>query len=64
MNWFQLWQKSWWNFYPEVKEKTEFIQKVVKNEEERFHETLNEGLTILSSVIKKQKEAGKQCNSR
>ena len=46
------------DFYPEVKEKTEFIQKVVKNEEERFHETLNEGLAILSSVIKKAKESG------
>ncbi|MGM7683034.1 alanine--tRNA ligase [Cytobacillus sp. Hm23] len=46
------------DFYPEVKAKTEFIQKVVKNEEERFHETLNEGLTILASVIKKEKENG------
>ncbi|KAA0549300.1 alanine--tRNA ligase [Bacillus sp. BGMRC 2118] len=44
------------DFYPEVKEKIEFIQKVVKNEEERFHETLNDGLTILSAVIKSQKE--------
>jgi alanyl-tRNA synthetase len=44
------------DFYPEVKEKTEFIQKVIKNEEERFHETLNDGLTILYSVIKSQKE--------
>ncbi|EWG09859.1 alanine--tRNA ligase [Cytobacillus firmus] len=44
------------DFYPEVKEKTEFIQKVIKNEEERFHETLHEGLAILSSVIKKEKE--------
>lgn len=46
------------DFYPEVKEKTEFIQKVVKNEEDRFHETLNEGLHILSSVMKEQKAAG------
>lgn len=46
------------DFYPEVKEKIEFIQKVVKNEEDRFHETLNEGLQILSSVIKEQKAAG------
>ncbi|URM34011.1 alanine--tRNA ligase [Cytobacillus firmus] len=46
------------DFYPEVKEKTEFIQKVIKNEEERFHETLHEGLAILSSVIKKEKEKG------
>ncbi|MBM7584783.1 alanyl-tRNA synthetase [Bacillus pakistanensis] len=46
------------DFYPEVKEKADFIQKVVKNEEDRFHETLNEGLSILSSVIKKEKEKG------
>ncbi|HZG70627.1 MAG TPA: alanine--tRNA ligase, partial [Chondromyces sp.] len=46
------------DFYPEVKEKTNFIQKVIKNEEERFHETLHEGLSILSSVIQKAKEQG------
>ncbi|WP_078552692.1 alanine--tRNA ligase [Bacillus alkalicellulosilyticus] len=40
------------DFYPEVKDKTEFIQKVIKNEEERFHETLHEGLAILSKIIK------------
>ena len=46
------------DFYPEVEEKKAFIQKVIKNEEERFHETLNDGLVILENVIKKQKEAG------
>lgn len=46
------------DFYPEVKEKTDFIQKVIKNEEERFHETLHEGLNILFSVIQKEKEKG------
>lgn len=46
------------DFYPEVKEKTDFIQKVIKNEEDRFHETLNEGLAILSELIKKEKEKG------
>ncbi|MBO9130454.1 alanine--tRNA ligase [Bacillus sp. 165] len=46
------------DFYPEVKEKTEFIQKVVKNEEERFHETLHEGEAILSDVIEKAKKTG------
>ncbi len=46
------------DFYPEVKEKAEFIQKVVKNEEERFHETLNEGLAILSSIVEREKKAG------
>ena len=46
------------DFYPEVKEKTEFIQRVIKNEENRFHETLDGGLAILSEVIKKEKAAG------
>jgi alanyl-tRNA synthetase len=46
------------DFYPEVKDKTEFIQKVIKNEEERFHETLHEGLSILGNVIRKEKEKG------
>ncbi|WP_027407906.1 alanine--tRNA ligase [Anoxybacteroides tepidamans] len=43
------------DYYPEVKEKAQFIQRVIKNEEERFHETLHEGLAILASVIQKEK---------
>ncbi|MEK3645746.1 alanine--tRNA ligase [Aeribacillus sp. FSL K6-2848] len=46
------------DYYPEVKEKASFVQKVIKNEEERFHETLHEGLAILADVIKKQKGQG------
>jgi alanyl-tRNA synthetase len=46
------------DFYPEVLSNKEFIAKVVKNEEERFHETLHDGLTILYDVIKKEKEQG------
>ena len=45
-------------FYPEVNAKKEFIQKVIKNEEDRFYETLNEGLSILSDIMKKEKAAG------
>lgn len=44
------------DFYPEVKEKADFIAKVIKTEEERFHETLNEGLAILSEMIKKKRQ--------
>ncbi|MED1402284.1 alanine--tRNA ligase [Bacillus mycoides] len=44
------------DFYPEVLEKKDFIAKVVKNEEERFHETLHEGESILAEVIAKAKE--------
>ncbi len=46
------------DFYPEVKEKVPFIQRVIKNEEERFHETINEGLAILEDVIQKEKASG------
>lgn len=44
------------DFYPTVKEKSDFIQKVMKSEEERFHETLNEGLSILGDVMEKAKK--------
>ncbi|HDR7513932.1 alanine--tRNA ligase [Bacillus mobilis] len=44
------------DFYPEVLEKKDFIAKVVKNEEERFHETLHDGEAILAEVIAKEKE--------
>ncbi|TSB45667.1 alanine--tRNA ligase [Alkalicoccobacillus porphyridii] len=44
-------------FYPDVNEKSEFIQKVIKTEEERFHETLNEGLSILDKMVAEAKAA-------
>ncbi len=44
------------DFYPEVLEKKDFIARVVKNEEERFHETLHDGEAILAEVITKAKE--------
>ena len=43
------------DFYPEVDEKKEFIMKVIKNEEERFHETLHDGMAILNTIIAKAK---------
>ncbi|GGK16370.1 alanine--tRNA ligase [Caldalkalibacillus thermarum] len=46
------------SFYPEVVDKREFIASVVKTEEERFHETLHEGLSILSGMIKELKAKG------
>ncbi|MDL4841452.1 alanine--tRNA ligase [Aquibacillus rhizosphaerae] len=45
-------------FYPEVSSKLEFIQNVIKTEEERFHETLHDGLAILSEIIEKEKQKG------
>lgn len=46
------------DFYPEVTEKCEFIQRVIKNEEIRFHETLDGGLAIFNDVVEAQKSAG------
>ncbi|WP_159721847.1 alanine--tRNA ligase [Enterococcus sp. CSURQ0835] len=39
------------SYYPEVLEQKEFIEKVVRSEEERFHETINEGLAMLDQVL-------------
>ncbi|AYC29709.1 alanine--tRNA ligase [Paenisporosarcina cavernae] len=44
------------DFYPEVLEKKDFIMKVMKTEEERFHETLQGGLDILTTVIAQQQK--------
>ncbi len=46
------------DFYPEVTDKQDFIIRVMKLEEERFHETLHDGLAILSEVVARQKAAG------
>ncbi|WP_047986372.1 alanine--tRNA ligase [Ornithinibacillus californiensis] len=43
------------DFYPTVLKQHDFIQNIIKVEEERFHETLNDGLDILTSIIEKEK---------
>ncbi|MEK8131457.1 alanine--tRNA ligase [Paenibacillus filicis] len=45
-------------YYPEVVQKREFIEKVIRNEEERFHETLGGGLAILAELTAKARQAG------
>ena len=40
------------DFYPYLEEKKDYIQKIIKNEEERFIKTLNSGESILNSYIK------------
>ncbi len=46
------------DFYPQVPEKADFIKRVIKNEEERFHETLHDGLAILNTVAQTAKSNG------
>ena len=48
-------EKSWLSYYPEVLQQKEFIEKVIRTEEERFNETINEGLEILNQVIQEVK---------
>lgn len=45
-------------YYPEVVEKREFIEKVIRTEEERFHETLSDGLAILAELAEKARKEG------
>ncbi|PTK67476.1 alanine--tRNA ligase [Staphylococcus borealis] len=49
-------------YYPNVKEKAEFIKRVIKSEEERFHETLQEGLAILNHLLAKAKDSTNEIN--
>ncbi|WP_405100968.1 alanine--tRNA ligase [Oceanobacillus sp. FSL H7-0719] len=44
--------------YPQVLEQKDYIEKIIKVEEERFHETLNDGLEILASIIKREEAEG------
>ena len=46
--------------YPRLEEKEDQIIKFVKAEEERFFKTLEQGLSILSDMIDKLKEEGKE----
>lgn len=48
------------DFYPEVVERREFIQRVIRTEEERFMETLAEGLEILANMLEEAAAAGQK----
>jgi len=45
--------------YPELEEKFVYIEKVIKTEEERFSETIDQGLLILNDYISELKADGK-----
>ena len=46
--------------YPQVLQQKDYIEKIIKIEEERFHETLNDGLEILTTIIAREEAAGKK----
>ncbi|KGE18642.1 alanine--tRNA ligase [Paenibacillus wynnii] len=45
-------------YYPSVVENREYIAKIIRTEEERFHETLSDGLAILGEISNKAKADG------
>src|SRR5690554_43801 len=45
--------------YPELKEKEAYIEKLIKSEEERFLQTLDQGLDIINEMIERMKKKGK-----
>ncbi|GFN33575.1 alanine--tRNA ligase [Paenibacillus xylaniclasticus] len=46
-------------YYPEVVDKREFIERVIRTEEERFHETLSDGLTLLAALVEQARAEGR-----
>lgn len=48
------------SYYPEVSEQADFIAKVIRLEEERFQETLADGLSLLNNLIEDAKASGQQ----
>ncbi|WP_289891325.1 alanine--tRNA ligase [Virgibacillus pantothenticus] len=46
------------DFYVQVVEKKDFIRNMVKAEEEKFHETLHDGLDILTTIMSREKQRG------
>ncbi|NDI33963.1 alanine--tRNA ligase [Chengkuizengella sediminis] len=46
-------------YYKEIVEKQQFIEKIIRVEEERFHETLSDGLNILAEMIQEANKQGK-----
>ncbi|WP_338832895.1 Alanine--tRNA ligase [Moorella humiferrea] len=45
--------------YPEVAEQKEYIARVIRQEEERFHETLNEGMKVLNGIMERAGKEGR-----
>ncbi len=47
-------------FYPELRENRRMVETLLREEEERFHETLHRGMGLLEESIDKAKKAGKK----
>ncbi|WP_411343458.1 alanine--tRNA ligase [Paenibacillus sp. WLX1005] len=50
-------------YYPTVVEQQDYIEKIIRTEEERFHETLSDGLNILGELAQQAKAQGENAIS-
>ena len=50
--------ESWKIEYPEIKEKEKYIKKVISGEEEKFQETIHQGIHILENYIEEMEISG------
>lgn len=48
------------DYYPEPTEKKDFIEQVIRREEERFQETLTDGLNLLEELVYQAKKQNKK----
>lgn len=48
------------DYYTTLKENEDFVQKIIKREEDRFYETLADGLAILNDLISDLEEKGEK----
>ena len=51
---------SWKVEYPIIKEKEEYIKKVISSEEDKFQETIDQGIHILESYIEEMENKGEK----
>jgi len=47
--------------YPQIIEKQEHIEKIVKLEEKKFHETINDGMKMANEILAVVKKSGRNC---
>ncbi|HEX6989081.1 MAG TPA: alanine--tRNA ligase, partial [Bacillota bacterium] len=45
--------------YPEVVQRVDYVTEVIRQEEERFHRTLNQGMTLLDELIERTRAEGR-----
>ena len=53
-----------WDAYPNLKEKQDYIRKVISLEEERFYATIDQGTSILEEYMKQVEKGSNTLTGR